>query len=124
MPVVMKRCRKMNTTTTRDHGNDGHCQDEVPLHIELTGIDAQAHLQRVKLFAGQNDQRPEEVIPPPNDRENCKHCECRRGQWQDDAPIDLPLGRLIHTCGIDELIRDSQHILAQYENPGGRRYRW
>ena|GEM_PF-321826 len=66
----------------RDHGHHGHRQDVVPLHVQLARIGVQADLQGVNLFARQDDQRPQKVVPAPDDRKDAQHRQrgCRQRQ--------------------------------------------
>src|SRR5690606_3764120 len=41
-----------------DHRHHRHGEDEVPLDVQLAGIDAEPHLQGIELPAGKHDQRP------------------------------------------------------------------
>ena len=73
----------------------------MPLRRELALERVERELQGELLRSRQHDQRPQEVVPAPHDREDREHGQRRRGERQDDAPEDPPLARVIHARGIE-----------------------
>ncbi len=68
-----------------------------------------------------DDQRPEEVVPAPDHGEDRDHGQRRAAQRQDDAEEDPELAGPVDPRCLDQVVGQSQHVLAQQEHPGRRR---
>src|SRR5215207_4893350 len=97
-------------------GDDRHSQ-----HLRIVrGIERaelrEAKRNRFHLVTLNNDQRPKQVIPTLQERENPERGECWPRQWQDHREEDSQLPGAIDPGCIDELARDRLDELAHHED--------
>jgi hypothetical protein len=78
MPVVMKRCRKTKTSATGRSVTTVIASRSATARLQLALEGVEADLQRVESSRGQHDQRPEELVPAPHDREDGQHRQRRQ----------------------------------------------
>lgn len=101
--------------------NDRHCEDccgsheLIPDECALTLEILQAKRHGEILRAGEKEQRPSEVIPRPEKRENSHGGKHRHGKRDDQLGKNLPLGSAVHAGGIAHLFRDGAEELPQKE---------
>ena len=88
-----------------------------PLAHELALEERQPDGRRVLVEVPEVDERVEQVVPGPHEREDRQRRERRLGERQVDPAEDLPRVGAVDPGGVGELARDGQEELAQQERP-------
>ena len=104
----------------RHHRQGRHREQAAPVRFARR-IDegAQAELDRVVLHVVQVDQRREEIVPGPDEGEDCGGRQHRRRKRQDDLPVDAPGAAAVHHRRLVELARDAAEELHHQEDEEG-----
>src|SRR5699024_1979452 len=86
----------------REQRDDRHCEQGAPGRTAAGGAGvheaAQCQLHGVRVGVGQEDERPQEVVPGPDEGEDRGGGQRRNHQRQNDSPED-PQGAASRSCG-------------------------
>ena len=78
--------------------------------------------QGVPRVVGEHDQRPHEVVPAGEEREDRERREHRGQHRHDDRQEDAPLARAVDARGLQQVIGDAARELAHEEDAEDRRH--
>jgi probable blue pigment (indigoidine) exporter len=92
----------------RQSDRDQHRRQE---HVQLDGVtdDRQPHGERLDLRVGEDDQRPEEVLPGVEHPEDRHHAQDRLRHRQSDGPQHAQRSCTVDPCGLEHLPRQVVH---------------
>ena len=69
----------------------------------------------VRVAEAEDDQRPEELVPHPLEREDRHRGERRRGEGEHHAPVGLEVAGAVELRRLLEVLRDRQEVLTHQE---------
>ena len=111
----MTKNRRTGISATTDIAKSA-LQSDLPVEFDEA---AKPELHGVLADVVEIDQRPEEVVPGPDEGEDRSRRKSRHGERQDDAPIDAPGPCPVDDRRLVELARDAAEELVEEEDEEG-----
>ena len=108
----------------RKHGKRGACHQVVPLRALLRLEHGEADGQGGIVGTGHDDQRPEEIVPLPDEGEERQKPDRRHGERHDDADEDAQARGAVNSCRLLKLHGDGEKELSHQEGAKGTEGDW
>ncbi len=117
MPSISRRWKNMKRTKIGTTRQDRHREEAAEVRL-AAGVHEgpQAELEGVGAHVVQVDQRREEIVPRPDEREDRGGRQHRHRQRQHDLPVDPPRPAAVHHRGLVEFARDAAEELHHQED--------